>query len=184
MVEAIAVGLILLSVFLLQREHILNFPTTIAGACIYVYICYSSGVYADMLINVYFAFAAVWGWYSWNSRPEHDPLQVSFLRRGQLLLAAVSALVLWAIISTILKNYTDTEVYYLNGLNASLGIVAQLLVIRKKIENWYFWMLANVVSIPLYFKLELYLTASLWLLMLGISTYGLVSWTRKYKALA
>jgi nicotinamide mononucleotide transporter len=184
MLEAIAVGMALLSVYLLQREHIANFPVTIVVAAIYVHICYQSGVYADMLINVYFAFAALLGWLSWNNRPMDEQLPVSFLSKRQLLLLVPITLALWACIAAALKYFTDTDVYLLNGLNASLGIVAQVLVIRKKIENWYFWMLTNVVSVPLYFSKELYLTSLLWLIMFGFSTAGLISWLRKHRALA
>jgi nicotinamide mononucleotide transporter len=181
LLESVAVICALASVVLLWFEHSGTYPLTIAGAFLYMYICYTSGIYADIAINACFAVTSAWGWIVWRRNKGEPGFAVEFLKPEQLAGYAGAVVGLTVVISFLLRRYTDSTVYIADALTTSLGLVAQVLVIRKKIENWYFWMAANVVCVPLYYSKGLYPSAALWAIMFFFSLSGLLLWLRKYR---
>ncbi len=180
--EVIAVFFGLLSVWYAKKENILVYPTGIISVLIYVYICLFAGLYADMGINVFYFWMSVYGWYKWTRKDTHDnfiPISKNSLNLNLLSLAATIGFffVLWY----VLTHYTDSTVPVWDSVTTSIFLVGMWLMALKKIENWIFWIVGDVISLPLYFHKGLLLTSFQFTIFLAIAIAAYFEWRKKMK---
>lgn len=180
--EAFAVFMGILSVYFSMKQHIWVYPSGIVSVLIYVWICFESGLYADMGINAYYFGMSIYGWYLWKKpKKDNQPLAVTRLDgRGWLVSLGIFTFS-YPVLVTVLIQFTDSTVPYWDSFTTSSAFVAMWLMAKKKVENWIFWILTDLVSIPLYFHKELYLTSFQYLLFTGLATAGLVAWIQAVK---
>jgi nicotinamide mononucleotide transporter len=180
LLEIIAVIFGLLSVWYSKKVNILVFPTGIASVLIYVYICFIAKLYADMGINGVYFIMSVYGWYHWTRKSEGKPVvPVQFASLKLNIISVVATLFSFGVLSYVLSNYTDSNVPYWDSFTTSIFIVGMLLMALKKVENWIYWIIGDVVSIPLYFYKGLVFTSLQFTIFLIIAVMGYVAWRRK-----
>lgn len=178
--EVVAVIFGLLSVWYSTKVNILVYPTGIINVLIYVYICFIVGLYADMAINVVYFSMSVYGWYNWlRPTAEKEELPVSFNTKKQQIIGIVAAAVSFVIISQVLVKYTDSTVPYIDAFTTAIFIVGMYFMAIKKVENWVYWIIGNVVSIPLYFYKGLAFTSFQYLVFLILAIKGLILWRKE-----
>lgn len=180
--EAVAVIFGLASVWYARQSNILVFPTGIISVVIYVYICFGAKLYADMGINAYYFVMSVYGWYTWSRRSKADvlPITKSSVAENLVSLAifATSFVSLWF----VLTHFTDSDVPTIDAFTTAVFFVAMWLMARKKLENWTAWIIADVVSIPLYFYKGLLLTSMQYLIFLVLAIMGYIAWHNEIKS--
>jgi nicotinamide mononucleotide transporter len=139
-----------------------------------------AGLYADMFINgVYFGMS-VYGWYHWTHRRENEKvIPVLFAGKKQNIIAIVASVVSFFIIQYILKNYTDSTVPTIDAFTTAVFIVGMWLMATKKVENWIYWIIGDIVSIPLYFYKGLVFTSFQYLIFLILAIIGLIFWRKE-----
>ena len=180
--EAVAVFFGLLSVWFAKKENILVYPTGIISVLVYVYICLFAGLYADMGINGFYFVMSVFGWYKWTRKNEGNLfIPISKNTGLQHLLSVAVAIVFFFVLRFVLTNYTDSTVPNLDSLTTSIFLVGMWLMALKKIENWIFWIVGDVISIPLYFHKGLLLTSFQFTVFLIIAVLGYMEWQKKLK---
>ncbi len=187
-IELVAVVFGVLSVWYARKENILVFPFGIINVLIYIYICISTQLYANAGINVVYFLTNVYGWYNWSrTNDEQGTLQISRNTNLQNILWFSAAIVLYVIIVLILRTANQDDPVYLNsilpwidGMNASFFLCATVLMTIKKIENWWFWIAGNIISIPVYFSQGLYFTSLQYAIFLVIAIMGLREWNKKW----
>lgn len=187
-VEIIAVVFGVLSVWYARKENILVFPFGIINVLIYIYICIATQLYANAGINVVYFLTNVYGWYNWSrTNDEQGTLQISRNTNLQNILWFSAAIVLYGVIVLILRTANQDDPVYLNsilpwidGMNASFFLCATVLMTIKKIENWWFWIAGNIISIPVYFSQGLYFTSLQYAIFLVIAIMGLREWNKKW----
>ncbi|OQX77738.1 MAG: hypothetical protein B6D64_07855 [Bacteroidetes bacterium 4484_276] len=178
--EAAAVFFGLFSVWFAKKENILVYPTGIISVLIYVYICFFAGLYADMGINFFFFIMSVYGWFKWTRKDQADNfIPISKNSVGQHLLSIAGAIAFFFVLQFVLKNYTDSTVPNWDSLTTAIFIIGMWLMALKKIENWIFWIVGNVISIPLYFHKGLVLTSFQFTVFLVIAILGYLEWRKK-----
>jgi nicotinamide mononucleotide transporter len=180
LLEIIAVVFGLLSVWYSKKVNILVFPTGIVSVLIYVYICFIAKLYADMGINGVYFIMSVYGWYHWTHKPEGKlvvPVQFAGLKLN--IISAVATLFSFGVLSYVLSNFTDSNVPYWDSFTTAIFIVGMLLMALKKVENWIYWIIGDVVSIPLYFYKGLVFTSLQFSIFLIIAVMGYVAWRKK-----
>lgn len=178
--EAIAVFFGILSVWFAKKENILVYPTGIISVVIYIYICFFAKLYADMGINFVFFVMSVYGWFMWSRKDvEKHILAISSCKRKDHLISAFMLVFFFITLSYFLSNYTDSNVPVIDSLTSSIFIVAMWLMARKKIENWIYWIIGNVISIPLYFYKDLALTSVQFTVFLVLAVLGFLEWRQK-----
>jgi nicotinamide mononucleotide transporter len=180
LLEIVAVVFGLLSVWYSMKLNILVYPTGIVSVLIYVYICFFAGLYADMGINGVYFVMSVYGWYNWSRSAADKPkLAVSFNTKRQQLWGIVAAVISFILISRVLIVYTDSTVPYIDAFTTAVFIVGMYLMAMKKVENWVYWIVGDLVSIPLYFYKGLVFTSFQYLVFLILAVLGLIAWQRE-----
>ena len=91
-------------------------------------------------------------------KAEKEELPVVRINRRQLILLVLTFVLAWAGIYMILDRFTDSTVPLGDSFTTALAIVATWMLTRKIIEQWFLWIIANLVSIALYIYKGLYPT--------------------------
>lgn len=180
--EAIAVVFGILSVWFAKKENILVFPTGIISVLIYIYICFFAKLYADMGINFVYFIMSIYGWYMWSRKDvEKYVLPISWCKAKDHVVSAVMLIVFFISLSYFLTHYTDSNVPLIDSATTSIFIVGMWLMARKKIENWIYWIIGDIISIPLYFYKDLALTSIQFTVFLILAIMGYIEWRKKLK---
>jgi len=168
-----------LCVWLLIRQNIWNWPLGIANNIFYVVVFYKSGLYADMGVQFVYIAVAIYGWWNWlHGGANHSELEVARASAAGLagyvaLAAAATGVLYW-----ILHRFTPSTVPLADGLTSALFLTAQYMMSRKLVENWWFWIVGDVLVIGLYIYKHLYLTSVLYVIFLAMCVAALLEWER------
>jgi nicotinamide mononucleotide transporter len=178
--EYIAVVFGIISPLFSRKENILVYPTGIISVTIYVYLCYKQQIYAEMGINAFYLIMSFYGWYKWkHPQTEFSQKPITKLSFKEILYNLVFTFIYFVVLYFILKNYTNSTVPIFDSLATSIFITGMWLMAIKKIENWYAWILGNLIAIPLYAYKDLVLTSILYFVLMIIAIFGLLSWQNK-----
>lgn len=165
------------------RASIYLWITSIIMPAIYLYVYYQAGLYADFGINIYYLVIALYGWLAWRynfslrgKRADSNELSISHISRVTFSHLALLFLAAWAVISYILTHFTNSTVPFTDAFTTALSIVGMYMLARKYIEQWWVWLVVDVVSSALYIYKELYFTAALYALYAIIAIFGYRKW--------
>jgi nicotinamide mononucleotide transporter len=172
----------ILGVWLTIRQNIWCFPVGIVNVLLYSWLTYESEIFANALLQLVYMAVLIYGWFNWTKgKTVEMDLPVSRSSRNLLLTLAVVFVLVFAGVYFVLVMYTKSDVPVADSFTFSLGIIAQYLIARKKIENWHLWIIVNVVSIGLYVHKELYLMAGFYLLLIIMAVMGYKEWKKDLK---
>lgn len=178
--EAVAVIFGLLSVWYSKKVNILVFPTGIVSVLIYMYITFFAGLYADMFINLVYFVMSVYGWYYWtHPKSGKSERPVTFASRNQNLVGLLATVLAFILIRFVLIHYTDSNVPTIDALTTAIFIVGMWLMAVKKVENWLYWIVGDLISIPLYFYKGLVFTSFQFFVFLIIAVAGYLAWKKQ-----
>lgn len=176
--EAIAVVFGLASVWYSKQENILVYPTGIISVVIAVYITLGAKLYAEAGINSYYFIMSVYGWYYWvNADPNKPQVSVSRSTSSEHLIAVAITVTSFLLIRFGL-DFTDSDVPNLDALTTATAITGMWLMAKKKLENWIYWIITDVVATPLYFYKELYFFGLQFLIFTVLAVWGYFSWKK------
>ncbi len=171
----------ILYVILEVKQNRLLWPLGILTSAAYIYIFFSGKFYADMGLQVYYVLISIYGWYYWSrggARADKGELPVVRINRKQLILLLLTFTFSWLGIYFILDRLTDSTVPLGDSFTTALAIVATWMLTRKIIEQWFLWIIANLVSVGLYIYKGLYPTVILYAVYAGMAVYGYLEWKR------
>ena len=155
-------------------------PLAIVSSLLYFALFWSSRLYGDATLQIFFAVVALWGWWQWlrGTGSDGGALRVRALpARMRWVLLGVLALA-WPATGWYLKTHTDTDVPWWDAFPTAASVIGQWLLGRKYIENWLAWIIVNVVSVGLFAYKGLWLTVILYTLFIAMSVVGWRAWRR------
>lgn len=176
------VGLIYL--WLEYRASIYLWIASIIMPAIYIFVYYDAGLYADFGINIYYLVAAVYGWLVWkygHKPAEQNELPITKMPKRNWLKALVVFVVAQFLIAWILINFTDSDVPWWDAFTTALSIIGMWMLARKYLEQWWVWIVVDVVCVGLYLYKGLYFTSGLYALYSVIAVFGWLNWKRLMK---
>jgi nicotinamide mononucleotide transporter len=178
--EAVAFVLAVVMVVLNMRVNPIAWPLAIISSLLYFVLFWSSRLYGDASLQIFFALLALLGWWQWlrGTQADGESLQVRTLPRQiawKLLLALAVA---WPLTGLFLKTFTNTDVPWWDAFPTAASVIGQWLLGRKYIENWLAWIVVNVVSVGLFAYKGLWLTVLLYSLFIAMSVIGWRAWQR------
>ena len=177
--ELISFALSVITVLLNIRRNHWAWLFAIVSSAAYGVVFFNSRLYGDAGLQVVFIVVSVWGWYSWlHGGVEGQVLDVTRLdRRGWMMSLAGWALG-FLVLSWFLKTWTNTDVPHIDGFLTAGSLLGQVLLSRKKVENWHAWIAVDVLYVGLYLYKNLVLTAILYALFVVMAVIGLRAWSR------
>ncbi len=178
--EIIAVCFGIASVYYAQKENILVFPTGIINTVIFVYLCYKFSLYGDLTINVYYTIMSIYGWYRWQYSNTDQHLAISTSNYKDWVKAGlIFSTTIGFVISVYLYfNRFDRVTDYIDTITTGIFFSAMWLMANKKIEHWILWIIANLISIPLYFVKGLGFTGLQFIIFLILAIQGYSAWKK------
>ena len=183
--EGIAVVMGLLSVWFAKKDKIGVYPTGMISTAIYVYLLLKAGLMGDFLINAYYFIMSIYGWIFWTQQKEGVVLhQIDRMNRSEKK---------WSVFLFILSMLFVGGVYGLLGkwnswtapvdtFTTALFFVGMWLMAMRKIAHWIFWIVGDVISIPLYLYKGLALTSFQYLIFTIIAIFGFIEWKKVYNS--
>jgi nicotinamide mononucleotide transporter len=181
----VATGLLYL--FLEIRQHRAMWVVGILSSLVYVYVFFVSKVYATMGLNIYNVLISFYGFWQWSLQRRHAdgglvPGGTILYRCLTLKLSAIifpALTLICALIYYILEGYTDSPIPLIDAIVTGAGIVATWMLARRIVEHWIFWIVADGLSVYMYYALTLYPTMLLYLCYTALAFAGYYIWKKK-----
>jgi nicotinamide mononucleotide transporter len=173
-----------LCVWLVARQHILNWPLGLANNVFWCLLFWRVKLYADATLQVVFFVLGVYGWWTWlyGGPGAKNSLPVRLTTRREWTWLALVTIVANALLTIFLSHHTDSPAPLWNASVLTLSLAATYGQTQKLLESWWLWILVDVISVPLYISRGLYPTAALYVVFGLICVKGLIDWRRALAA--
>ena len=171
----------LLSVWLAKKNHIGVFPTGMISTSIFVYLLLKWGLVGDMLINAYYFGMSVYGWVIWSR--VNDQQQTTLITRINQLEWKYLFLLFVGSLGFVYGVYQwfglwNSSMAMIDTLTTAIFFSGMWLMARRKIENWIFWIVGDIISVPLYLIKGFSFTSLQYLIFTFIAIYGYLEWKK------
>jgi nicotinamide mononucleotide transporter len=171
-----------LCVWLVTRQHLGNWPLGLANNVFFFVLFLQTRLYADMGLQVVYFAMGVWGWWHWlRGGTDRTPLQISRTTPVEWLAIFLMVPLATAGLRKLLIHYQGSAPFW-DSLTTILSLAAQYLLCRKRLENWWIWIVADLIYIPLYLSRGLVLTAVLYAVFLVLCLLGWYRWCMAAKS--
>ena len=166
------------NLYLLVRQNVWNWPVGILNNLLYVAVFFQSRFFSDMSLQVVYIALGIVGWYLWLHGGESGgTLRVTRSPRVQLVALLGAGLVATWAEALFLRTVNDAAPL-LDAFTTVFSLIAQYQLTRKYIENWWLWLVVDVVSVGLYGYKGLYWTSALYAIFFAMCVAGLLQWRR------
>lgn len=179
--EIAANGVTTLSIALAARNHLHTWSTGIVGCMLFAVLFFDSQLYAETTLQFFFAVTSVIGWRQWRQRDGNGALSSRPITRvgsRALVWMVLLAILVTAAYGALLHHHTDAYLPYVDAAVLSLSVVAQCLLMQRKLQAWPFWLLVNTLSVPLFASRGLWLTSALYAAYWFNAWYGWWHWRK------
>jgi nicotinamide mononucleotide transporter len=180
LLEWIAVLSSLFYIVFIARKNSVAWFFALVGSSIYVYICFISQFYLETILQLFYVSMAIIGWLLWNKKQE-IPFRIIQWKGKQHVVNILISSILTLILGNFFQVYTDQALPYLDAFTTVFSISATLMVAYKVLENWLYWIVIDIVSMPLYAYRDLNLTVVLFGIYSIVAIVGFVRWRRTFK---
>jgi nicotinamide mononucleotide transporter len=162
------------------RVHPAGWPLAIASAALYALVFWHGRLYGQAALQLLFIGVSAWGWRQWlrGMDATGGELRVGWMRPRQRLAAAAATLAAWPLLGGLLAAGTDSAAPALDALTTVGSVAGQLLLARKRVENWPVWLAVNVLSVTLFVHAGLWPTALLYAVFAALAAWGWLHWSR------
>ena len=188
-IEGIAVIAGIVSVWFERQEKIWLYPIGLINTILYVYISFKGQLFGEASVNIFYTVISIYGWILWakrNRNTDAPVLHITFSTRRewivQLVFFAACYSVLFLAITSLKTYFYSNAIPWADAFAAAAAYTGMWLLARKKVECWYWWIITNFASIPLYFVKGYAFTSVQFLVFFTLSIAGLIAWWPKGKA--
>ncbi len=175
LIEWIGVITGIIAVYLLYKNHLLTWPVGFINIGCFMFIFWQQRLYGDFVVQVIFLLTGIVGWVNWNRKSFKNPTTSSSKEKTIWITVTLALLPLT---SYYLNHYTNCSYPVAEAAIFSLSIIGQCLTALRKLENWYWWLVADALMMVVYYKKELYPTAVYAAIIFIIGIFGLISWQK------
>ncbi len=152
------------SILLAGRNSVHTWWTGIVGCALFMGVFFGARLYADVTLQVFFIVTSIVGWARWRQAgAANEPaLPVRRTRPGPALALALAGIAVTAGYGFLLRRYTNAYAPFVDSVVLAFSVLGQFLLVDRRIENWWCWLLVNTISTPLCARRGLYVTAALY----------------------
>lgn len=179
--EAIALVFGIISVIYAKKANILVYPTGIICTVITVFLLFKAKYFGDMMMNIYYSIMSIYGWWNW-SRKDNDNYLVKISRVKMEDLNSIIIFFLVTVLITFLVYKTSSVdigiLNYVDIFTSGLFFVAMWLMANKKLESWIFWIIADIITVPLYAFRGLGMLSLQYIIFTVLAIQGYLEWKK------
>lgn len=181
LLELIAVITGIISIIFSFKTRILTYPIGLISTSIYIYLSFIVQLYGDMILNIIYTFIGFYGWYIWNNKK--NKIKITHSNKKDYLISTLLSLLLMIILIIIYYINGSIKQYYIwiDIFTTCIFFIGMYQMSLKKVENWIFWTIANIISIPLYIYKGMIITSIQFLIFTILSTTGYFIWKNEIK---
>lgn len=185
--EYIAVFSGIISVWYSRKENILVYPTGLINTTFYIYLSFKGSLFGEATVNLYYTLMSIYGWYLWTRRnqlKEHIVL-ITFSNKKdwikEISFFSLFYIIIYFALSYLKREFAPGVIPWADALASASAFTAMWLMARKKVNSWPWWIVTNVISIPLYFVKDYVFTSVYYLILLVMAVWGWIEWTKRAK---
>ena len=179
--EAIAFFFGIASVVYAKKANILVYPTGLVATVITVYIFLKDELMGDMMMNFYYSVMSIYGWWNW-SRKKEDTYVVPISRTNtKEKIIGFGMFVLTMVVTYIVYRAYGTEINssnYIDIFTSGVFFTAMWFMANKKLENWTLWILADIITVPLYAYRGWGMLSLQYLIFTVLAIQGYLAWKK------
>tara|TARA_B100000609_G_C17113294_1_gene380909 strand:- start:302 stop:931 length:630 start_codon:yes stop_codon:yes gene_type:complete len=180
--EILAVIFGFLSVWFSKNNNVLVFPTGLVNTSIFVYLLFKWELLGDMIINAYYFIVSIYGWYYWTRKNNEEYTPITKIDISEKKFISLIA-ILSCLFVSLMYSYFDKwsgVVSYIDILTTSIFFVGMWLMAKRKIESWIYWIIGDIISVPLYLYKGLAFTSFQYFIFTFIAIAGYYKWKNIY----
>src|ERR1700733_9554601 len=178
--EFIAVILGIASVIFSRKENILVYPVGMISTGMFVPLYIIHGLYADASVNLYYTVMSIIGWFMWSRKSEgKTKLHITGSTKKDWINTFFFFFVCWIILYFLLSRFTNSTVPVADSFTSAAAFTGMWLMNKKKLENWTWWIITNLASIPLNFYKHLVFASFQYVVFLILAVMGYITWRKK-----
>jgi len=184
--EGAAVIFAIAYLLLAVKENIWCWFFAFISTALYTVLFWDVSLLMDSALNVYYMAMAVFGWHQWTrggpaDNTESHTLAIQSLTGRQHGIIIVTILLLSSISGYLLNEHSSAAWPYVDSFTTWASVITTYLVTQKYLQNWLYWIVIDIVSVPLYIDRGLGLTALLFVIYIIIAVVGYMNWYKHYR---
>lgn len=176
--ESLGVTFGVTQVLLARKNNIHNYLFGIISILISFWVLYQSKLYADIILNLYYLIMSIYGWFYWKFGRQKEAVPISYSDKLEYFKAIGIVLVCFSLMSYWLRFHTNSDVPFWDAGVSAFAWAGMWLMAKRKMENWIYLNISNLLAIPLLFYKELYLYTGLTLFLFIVGTSGYFKWKK------
>jgi nicotinamide mononucleotide transporter len=177
--ELAANAVITVSILLAARNSVHTWWTGIVGCVLFALVFHGAKLYAEVGLQGFFIATSAWGWWQWSRVGARPALPIKRAGMPRVSVAVVVALLTTLAYAGLLWHYTDAAAPLADSAVTAFSVLAQLLLMQRRLETWPCWLLVNTIAVPLYLSRGLHVTAVLYAVYWCNAWYGWWRWQRQ-----
>jgi len=183
--EYIAVFAGIASVWYSRVENILVYPVGLINTIIYVWLSLKGQLFGEASVNLYYTVMSIYGWMLWTKKDkeQHIIVHVKFSDRRwwfyQLAFFATFYLAIFISLTYLKRSFAPGAIPWADAFASATAFTGMWLMTKKKVESWYWWIVTNIASIPLYFVKHYVFTSVYYFVLLIMAVWGLMEWRKR-----
>lgn len=171
-----------------SRAHVFTWISALISSIFLLLLFYQVQLYANLLLQIYFISISIYGWLKWNSRADDNKI-TSMSHKNRIFMAleiivfsGLAGLLISKIHLILPEVFPEKSAYpFADAFILVTSVVANFLLARKKIENWYLWIVNDLVCVALFYQQGIYFLMIEYVIFLGIAVYGISHWNKSMK---
>jgi nicotinamide mononucleotide transporter len=176
--EIIAVLFSVLSTYFSIQKSVWCWIFGTIAVSAYFLLFYQVQLYADMGLQIIYLFQGFYGWYGWWLGKKHTESFVRRLSAKAIIIAIISTVSIAILTGWALSKFTGAYSPYIDALASSISLMANWLLAKRYLQNWFFWIVADMILIGLFWSKGLYLSSSIYLVFLLMCIKGFIDWNK------
>jgi nicotinamide mononucleotide transporter len=179
-IELVAVVMTLVGIVLTIKERINCWPVAIVGILAYLVVFIRARLYADAALQPIYVVQNIYGWWYWARGGErgHGQAPIVILDWPSRLRWLAGTVAVSLLVGAALARWTNAAAPYADAALSTTSLVANWLLAKKTLENWWLWIAVNVGYVILFWRKNLLLSAGLYAVLLALAAAGLMEWQR------
>jgi nicotinamide mononucleotide transporter len=183
--EYIAVFTGIASVWFSRLENILVYPVGLINTIIYIWISMKGQLLGEASVNFYYTVMSIYGWIVWAKRDQqhHLVVRVTFSDKKwlqyQVLFFFAFYIAIYFSLLYLKHSFAPGAIPWADAFASASAFTGMWLMTKKKVESWYWWIITDFASIPLYFVKHYVFTSVYYFILLVFAFWGLAEWRKR-----